>query len=107
PAHLAQVPRNPAPRLVLSDARVTDDFQLSHFGEVGQHLILDAIGEKCIGTFRALILERENGDALPRDVVSRDFSLRGGDVPPGMPEITSQRASGNESASQSHASQVT
>jgi hypothetical protein len=59
---LAQIARRAA--FVLHDARAADHFQVGNLGQMGQDLVLDALGEEGVRFFFAQIFKRKNGDAL-------------------------------------------
>ena len=56
-ADLAQIARRVA--LVLHDARAADHFQISDLREVGQDLVLHALGEEAVRFFFAQIFKRQ------------------------------------------------
>ena len=58
----AQIARRPA--FVLHDARAADHFKLRDLREVGQDLILHAIGEEGVRFFFAQVFERQHRDGL-------------------------------------------
>ena len=67
--------------LVLPDTGAPDDFQVGDFRQVGEDLVLHAVGEERIILFRAQVFERQNRDALFRNLVVRQAGIA-----PRMPE---------------------
>ena len=61
-ADLAQIARRAA--LVLHDARAADHFEIGDLREVGQNLVLHAIGEKGVLFVAAQIFKGKHGDAF-------------------------------------------
>ena len=61
-ADLAQVARGAA--LVLHHTGAADHFQVRHFRQRGQNLVLHAIGEKDVVRIAAHVVERKHGDAF-------------------------------------------
>ena len=64
-ADLAQIARCAA--FVLHDARPADDFQVGNPGQMGQDLVLDALGEEGVRFFFAQIFKRKHRDAFFHD----------------------------------------
>ncbi len=64
-ADLAQIARRAG--LVLHDRRAADHLQIRDLGEVGQDLVLHAIGEEGVRFFFAQIFERKDRDAFLRN----------------------------------------
>ena len=62
PADFAQIARCAA--FVLHDARPADDFQVGNSGQMGQDLVLDALGEEGVCFFFAQIFKRKHRDAF-------------------------------------------
>ena len=67
--------------LVLLHTGAPDDFQVGDFRQVGQDLVLHAVGEERVVLFRAQVFERQNRDALFRNLVVRQAGIA-----PRMPE---------------------
>ena len=59
-ADLAQIARRAA--FVLHHARAADHFQIGNLGQMGQDLVLDALGEEGVLFFAAQIFERQHRD---------------------------------------------
>jgi hypothetical protein len=56
---------------VLLHAGVANHFQVGHFREIGQNLILHAVGEEGVILISAQVVERQDRDALFRDWMVR------------------------------------
>src|SRR4051794_9270852 len=78
-ADFAQIALSPG--LVLHHGRATDHLEVGDLGEVGQDLVLHAVGEEGVLFVLAQVSERKNGDALVGDGWSSCCRWRGARAP--------------------------
>jgi hypothetical protein len=69
------------PATILHDAGAADHFEIGHFCQLGQNVVLHAIGKECVLFFVAKIFKRQHCNTsrqwMPREITFRNDPTRG------------------------------